>query len=89
MMSIVLALLAVGIVWLLRSVWPVSGLTFVDTRILEETQEEMTTLKIIDPGCGRLLQESLSRCDQYIVRPVTVRLEKGAVARRACPDPRR
>ncbi|MBP1157034.1 MULTISPECIES: rhodanese-like domain-containing protein [unclassified Paenibacillus] len=47
-MSIVLVLLAVGILWLLRSVWPVNGLTFVDTRILEGTQEEMTTMKIID-----------------------------------------
>lgn len=45
---ILLVLLAVGMLWILRTVWPVSGLSFVDSRILAAAKEEMTTMKIID-----------------------------------------
>ncbi|ALS23729.1 rhodanese-like domain-containing protein [Paenibacillus naphthalenovorans] len=47
-MFILLVLLAIGLIWFIRSVWPVSGLSFVDSRILEAAREEMTTLKIVD-----------------------------------------
>lgn len=44
-MSILFLLFSLGIIWIIRSFWPVNGLAFVD---LERASEETKTMKILD-----------------------------------------
>ncbi|EXX86448.1 hypothetical protein BG53_06150 [Paenibacillus darwinianus] len=47
-MSILFLLLSLGVIWIIRSFWPVNGLAFVDSGILESVSEQTKTMKILD-----------------------------------------
>jgi rhodanese-related sulfurtransferase len=47
-MPILVLLLVISIFWIIRIVWPVNGLAFVDSEALKNASEVTATMKILD-----------------------------------------